>query len=55
VPVELLEMVRNFIEDCPEWGYTSVPEFVKEAIRCHLQYYIGLHLPDEEEHVKEEV
>lgn len=36
LPKDLVEMVEKFIEEHPEWGYTSVPEFVKEAIRDYI-------------------
>jgi metal-responsive CopG/Arc/MetJ family transcriptional regulator len=36
LPKDLVELVRKFIEENPELGYTSVPEFVKEAIRSYI-------------------
>lgn len=36
LPKDLVELVRKFIEENPEFGYTSVPEFVKEAIRSYI-------------------
>ena len=42
LPEEFVEMVREFIEKHPEWGYTSVPEFVKEAIRDYILYLESL-------------
>jgi len=38
LPKEFVDMVKRFIEEHPEWGYTSVPEFVKEAIRDYILY-----------------
>ncbi len=38
LPKDMIELVRKFIEEHPEWGYTSVPEFVKEAIRDYILY-----------------
>jgi hypothetical protein len=36
LPREFIERVRRFIEANPDLGYTSVPEFVKDAIREKL-------------------
>ncbi len=38
LPKEMVEMVRKFIDEHPEWGFTSVPEFIKEAIRDYIIY-----------------
>ncbi|WP_156786005.1 ribbon-helix-helix domain-containing protein [Archaeoglobus veneficus] len=38
LPEEFVDMVKRFIDEHPEWGYTSVPEFVKEAIRDYILY-----------------
>lgn len=37
IPRELIDLVKRFIEENPEYGYTSVPEFVKEAVRLRLE------------------
>ncbi|MEM3907631.1 MAG: hypothetical protein QXZ17_12355 [Nitrososphaerota archaeon] len=37
LPRELVDSVRKFISENPEYGYTSVPEFIKEAIRIRLR------------------
>jgi|Deesub1362A_J573_1020465.scaffolds.fasta_scaffold00017_67 metal-responsive CopG/Arc/MetJ family transcriptional regulator len=42
LPDEFVDMVKKFIKEHPEWGYTSVPEFVKEAIRDYILYLESL-------------
>jgi len=37
LPRELVDSVRKFISENPEYGYTSAPEFIKEAIRIRLR------------------
>ncbi|MCS7119554.1 MAG: ribbon-helix-helix domain-containing protein [Archaeoglobaceae archaeon] len=36
LPMELIEEIENLIEKHPELGYTSLAEFVKDAIRSKL-------------------
>jgi len=36
LPKELYDVLQNLIEKNPEWGYNSVADFCKEAIRIHL-------------------
>jgi len=36
LPKELYEILQNLLEKKPEWGYNSVADFCKEAIRLHL-------------------
>jgi len=36
IPKDLIELVKRYIEENSELGYTSVPEFVKEAIRNYI-------------------
>jgi len=37
LPKELYEILQKLIERKPEWGYNSVADFCKEAIRLHLR------------------
>ena len=37
MPQELVEEIQKYIDTHKEQGYKSVPEFVREAIRMHLQ------------------
>jgi len=36
MPIPLIERVEVYIKEHPELGYTSVPEFVRQAIREKL-------------------
>ena len=36
LPKELYEILQKLLENKPEWGYNSVADFCKEAIRLHL-------------------
>lgn len=36
IPSEFYESVEEYIKENKDLGYTSVPEFVKEAIRAHM-------------------
>ncbi len=36
LPKELYEILQKLLESKPEWGYNSVADFCKEAIRLHL-------------------
>lgn len=36
LPQELVVMIRETIEQHPEWGYKTVAEFVKESARRQL-------------------
>jgi metal-responsive CopG/Arc/MetJ family transcriptional regulator len=40
LPVELLELVEKTIEEHPEFGYSSLTEFVKDAIRSKLFEFV---------------
>ena len=37
LPEELIKDITLFIENNPNMGYKSVPEFIKEAIRFYLR------------------
>ena len=37
LPKEIVEVISKLIEEHPELGYRSVPEFVKECIRRRLE------------------
>jgi hypothetical protein len=34
----MLEAVEAFIKDHPEYGYSSIANFVKDAVRHHYQW-----------------
>ena len=36
LPIEMVEEIKKLIEEHPELGYSSVAEFVKDAIRSKL-------------------
>jgi metal-responsive CopG/Arc/MetJ family transcriptional regulator len=38
LPIELLEQIEKII-DSNKYGYKTKPEFIKEAIRKHLELY----------------
>ena len=40
LPIELVELVEKTIERHPEFGYSSLTEFVKDAIRSKLSEFI---------------
>ena len=40
LPKELLNRIENFINNCPEEGYTNSTELIKDSIRRHLDYLI---------------
>lgn len=33
LPIEMFEAIEVFIEKHPEYGYTSIADFVKDAVR----------------------
>ena len=37
LPKELYEILQDLLQKKPEWGYNSVADFCKEAIRLHLR------------------
>ena len=37
LPKKLIEQVGKFIEDNPHLGYTSIPDFIRSAIREKLK------------------
>jgi hypothetical protein len=37
IPKELLANIEEIIKNNPELGYTSIVEFIKEAVRTHLR------------------
>lgn len=36
IPEEMYMIIENLIKECPELGYKTVTEFVKEAIRSKI-------------------
>jgi len=38
LPEEMLKEIEEFIERNPEYGYTSVADFVTTAIRAYIDY-----------------
>jgi len=47
LPKEMLEEIRKFIDDHPEYGYSSVSDFVTTAIRAYGDYRTILEEPSE--------
>ena len=45
LPKEMLNEIKKFIEDHPEYGYSSVSDFVTTAIRAYGDYRILLEEP----------
>ena len=41
-PAEMIAEIETVIKEHPEWGYTSVAEFVKESIRRHRDHMLRL-------------
>lgn len=39
LPEPLLRRIENFLKRNPGYGYTSITEFIKEAIREKLEYH----------------
>ena len=37
LPKKITDLIDHFVEEHPELGYTTKAEFVREAIRRHLQ------------------
>ena len=37
LPLKLIEHVEKFIQDNPHLGYTSIPDFIRSAIREKLK------------------
>ena len=42
LPEEMLTEIRQFIEQKPELGYSSISEFVTSAIRAYVDYRSAL-------------
>lgn len=42
LPEEMLTEIRQFIEQNPELGYSSISEFVTSAIRAYVDYRTAL-------------
>jgi len=38
LPKEMLEEIREFIDENPSYGYSSVADFVSTAIRSYVDY-----------------
>ena len=41
LPSKMLEEIELLIRDHPEWGYSSIADFVKDAVRLH--YFWRVH------------
>ena len=37
LPKDLTNAVKKYIENHPDLAYTSIAEFIKEAIRCRIK------------------
>ncbi|AEA48043.1 ribbon-helix-helix domain-containing protein [Archaeoglobus veneficus] len=42
LPEELIREIERIIDEHPELGYVSVPEFVREAVRDYILYLRSL-------------
>jgi len=40
LPSKMLEAIELLIKDHPEWGYSSIADFVKDAVRLHYSWRI---------------
>jgi metal-responsive CopG/Arc/MetJ family transcriptional regulator len=38
LPKDMIDEIKKFIEENPEFGYSSVPEFVTASIRAYIDY-----------------
>ncbi|MHA1270105.1 MAG: ribbon-helix-helix domain-containing protein [Candidatus Helarchaeota archaeon] len=39
LPIELIKKIENFIKSRPDLGFTSIPEFIRYAIREKLEQF----------------
>jgi hypothetical protein len=37
IKIETIEMIEKFMKEHPEWGYTSVTEFIRESLRAEME------------------
>lgn len=54
LPTDLIDKIKQSIKDKSELGYTTVPEFIKDAIRRHFEHIDHIEKLQKEYEIREE-